>query len=44
MNELVEIYEGEPRTGTFLISQGFEREHQTVIKLIKKHEQDFIEF
>ena len=44
MNNLVEIYDGEPRTGTFLISQGFEREHQTVIKLIKKHEQDFIEF
>lgn len=37
----VEIYEDEPRAGTYLISQGFEREHKVILELIRKYENDF---
>ena len=39
---IVKQYEGEERAGTFLIAQGFERKHEVVIKLIKKHEIRFL--
>lgn len=40
--EIVRHYEDEERAGTFLIAQGFERKHDAVIKLIKKHEKRFL--
>ena len=40
----VEIYDGEPRIGSFLISNGFDREHSVVLKLIKRYEIDFKDF
>ena len=41
-NEIVKDYYGEERAGTFLISQGFERKHEGIIRLIKKHEDRFL--
>jgi hypothetical protein len=43
MNE-VEIYDDEPRTGTFLISQGLNYEHRRIVELVKKYESDFEDF
>jgi phage regulator Rha-like protein len=40
--EIVKYYQGEERAGTFLISQGFERKHDAIIKLIEKHKDRFI--
>lgn len=40
--DIVKPYEEEERAGTFLIAQGFERKHEVVIKLIKKHEARFL--
>lgn len=40
----VEVYEDEPRAGTFLISQGFGREHKVVLELIRKYKEDFGDF
>jgi phage regulator Rha-like protein len=44
MNTGVEIYNDEPRAGTFLISQGFEREHKYILELVRKYENDFKDF
>ncbi|MBC8439309.1 MAG: Rha family transcriptional regulator [Deltaproteobacteria bacterium] len=40
--EIVKYYQGEERAGTFLISQGFERKHEVVIKLINKYRDRFM--
>jgi len=40
----VEIVDGEARTGTFLLAQGLEREHQIVKKLIDKYQSKFENF
>lgn len=40
----VEIFDDEPRTGTFLISQGLERDHVIIRKLIEKYRSDFEDF
>jgi len=37
----VTIFNDEARAGTFLISQGFEREHFRVLELIRKHKERF---
>ena len=37
----VEIFDNEPRSGTWVIAQGFNRGHHDVIKLIKKHQDRF---
>lgn len=38
------IVEDEPRAGTFLISQGFNREHKYIKELITKYKKDFEDF
>lgn len=43
MDSVVEVYNGEPRCGTFLIAEGFDRRHNEVLKLIKKYEQQFLD-
>lgn len=42
--DIVEIYDGEARVGTFFVSEGFERDHRLVLKLIRKHEERFVRF
>ena len=42
MEQAVEIYNDEARTGTFIVSQGFEREHFKVLRLIEKYEERFL--
>ena len=42
MGKAVEIYNNEPRTGTFIISQGFKRDHFRVLRLIEKHKERFL--
>ena len=37
----VEIIEGEGRVGSFLISQGLDREHEMVKKLIDQYKEKF---
>ncbi len=44
MGNAVEIYEDEARTGSFMLSQGLEREHIVVRKLIEKYRPDFEDF
>lgn len=43
-NTVVEFFEDEPRTGSFLLAQGLEREHYIVVELIKKYRSDFEDF
>ncbi len=40
----VEIWDGEARTGSFLLSQGLDRDHVVVRKLIEKYRDDFEDF
>jgi len=40
----LEIYKGEPVAGTFLISQGFDRQHKKVTELIEKYDTRFLTF
>ena len=42
--DVVEVFEDVPRAGTFLIAQGFNRKHDTIIRLIEKYRCDFEEF
>jgi phage regulator Rha-like protein len=42
MTNEVEIYNREPRCGTFSVSEGFNREHFRVIELVKKYEERFL--
>jgi phage regulator Rha-like protein len=42
MSSPVEIYNDELRSGTWIISEGFERLHYDVLKLIKKHGERFL--
>lgn len=44
MKEAIEIWEDEPRAGTFLIAQGFDRNHKKVLELVRKYESDFLDF
>lgn len=41
-NEIVKNYYGEERAGTFLIAQGFNRDHFDIIKLINKYKERFL--
>ncbi len=41
---VIEIWEDEPRAGTYLIAQGFGREHEMIKKMVKKYESDFEDF
>lgn len=41
MESSVEIYNDEIRSGTWIIADGFKREHFDVLKLIRKHEERF---
>jgi len=42
MNDVVEIYNDEPRCGTFSISEGFDREHFKVLRLVEKYKERFL--
>lgn len=42
MEKSVEVYNNESRAGTFIVSQGFERDHYDVVKLIKKYKERFL--
>ncbi len=42
MKSVVTIYKDEPRAGTFLIAEGFEREHFKVLRLIEKYKERFL--
>ena len=44
MDNVVEIYNNEARTGSFLLAQGLERPHDHVRKLIEKYRSDFEDF
>ncbi len=44
MKKEVEIYEDKARVGSFLISQGLDREHKLVRDLIEKYREDFEDF
>lgn len=41
-NNIVTIHNDVPVAGTYLIAQGFKRKHNTIVKLILKHEEHFI--
>jgi len=41
MEKAVEVYNNESRAGTFIVSQGFERDHYDVVKLIKNTKKGF---
>jgi phage regulator Rha-like protein len=43
-DKIVQVYEDVPRAGTFLIAQGFDREHKMVTRLIEKYRTDFEDF
>jgi phage regulator Rha-like protein len=42
MEKAVEIYDDVPRSGTFIISKGFKRDHHRLMELIKKHKERFL--
>lgn len=42
MKSVVEICKDVPRSGTWIIAEGFDREHYDVVKLIKKHKKRFL--
>jgi len=42
MEKIVEIYNNEPRSGTWIIATGFKRDHKDVLKLINKHKDRFL--
>ena len=44
MVNVIEIWEDEPRAGTFLIAKGFDRNHKKVLELVRKYENDFLDF
>jgi len=44
LKDVVVIQKGKPVAGTWLIAQGFKREHKTVIELIKKYCNEFEDF
>lgn len=44
MKDTIEIWEDEARAGTFLIAQGFDRNHKKVLELVRKYESDFLDF
>ena len=37
LKEICIIYNNEVRAGTWLIAQGFNREHKKVVKVVQKH-------
>jgi len=44
MKELITVYNDELRCGSWLLSQGFEREHTEILKLCRKYENEMMEF
>ena len=44
LKDVVVIRNGEPVAGTWLIAQGFGREHKTIISLIERYRSDFEDF
>lgn len=44
MSPSIEIWEGEPRVGTYLVAIGFEREHKKVLELVRTYEEEFLYF
>ncbi len=40
----VEIFDDEPRTGTFLIAQGLERDHRNVLQTVNDYAEDMADF
>lgn len=44
LKDIVVIQNGKPVAGTWLIAQGFKREHGSIIKLIEKYRTDFEDF
>lgn len=44
MKELIKMHDGQPRAGTFLIAEGFKREHGKLISLIEKYRSRFENF
>ena len=44
LKDIVVIYDDELRAGTWLIAQGFGREHGSITKMIKKYSQNFENF
>lgn len=43
MKNIVIIYDGEGRAGTFLIAEGFKRRHEQITRLVKKYQDKFEE-
>lgn len=41
-SKVVTVYDDEPRAGTFLIAQGFERDHFKVLRLVEKYKERFL--
>jgi len=44
METKVEIWEDEPRAGTFLIAMGFGRDHKHILEMVSRYEKDFEHF
>ena len=44
MEDVIEIWEDEPKAGTYLIAKGFNRNHKKVLELIRTYENDFLDF
>ena len=44
MNDIVKMHNGSPRAGTFLIAEGFKREHGKLVALIEKYRNRFENF
>ncbi|MCK5617075.1 Rha family transcriptional regulator, partial [Candidatus Pacearchaeota archaeon] len=44
MEDIVKMYSGKPRAGTFLIAEGFMREHGKLVALIEKYRDRFENF
>ncbi|GAG40190.1 unnamed protein product, partial [marine sediment metagenome] len=42
VKDIVRNYNGEARAGTFLIAQGFERDHFKLMRLVEKYEVRFL--
>ena len=42
-NEIVKNYKGDERAGTFLITEGFQREHKRLLGLCREYKNQFIE-
>jgi len=42
MKNVVKVYNDEPRCGTLLVARAFDRRHEQIMRLVKKHEHFFL--